>query len=1783
MADFGYEVGIQVDSSGIDAFIAKVKSLVGSVEFGGKGFSLPPGVTASGPGITGGVASLASGAQAVQFAKAVQDASLAALRSARGSGASPDVDSALRQVKAITDALGAGARQFEKVLGGPAGVSTGGLIVPAAVAKQQQEDAARQGKVKIAEGLTAADAAESNRIAAEKARFAPAALITEANNARKEILDELQKAVKIERGKVADLEQSPDLTRRIAEEEQQLLAATVRRAEIEKRAAARADYALGTQSKILDEQIQTARSALQLAQSNPAIIKDIAQKQVELASLTDAEVRIKREAVAAARLRAGKDVLVSDVATGALRQIPNEVQTEQDAASLRQQAAKRKLDAERTARAEEESLARAQRQRELDAQRERAGLVREAEAVGGFGVQGTADATTQAEILTARKAELDSLRKRLQSVRLSTGFDEEIARKKAEILVAEQEIARGERRQAGLVFAQAHQNGLFQGGTFLQRVQAAFKSRDGVPVDPLTQPRGGALVGQRVFQASSFAIGGLAFYGALQVLRETIEESENLEREFRVVEGQIQRTFGTESREAFERFKESVRSISLETGQLASDVALVQRQLTAAFVDATAPAGVREQQQALANENTDLAFKFAEVTGLDSKEIVDSLTAIGLSFDELGGDFQPILDRAIELEEEFGVLGGQIITFTADLAPLAANLGFSATQLEELGAAAQKFSGRSGAVLSEQFGRILTDLPTKGADLIALFSQTPALADLSNDLATAFVQDNMEQVLEYILTAASRVRTQNLDKGLVQRISETVAGRREGASFAAILREPQQLLEALQDSTDGSAGAVEDRWQEVRKSLSETMDRLRRAVDDLAGAILNAGLADALKSVASLLGVIASGATTVLGVFSKLNDFTGGLAGQFAALYLSLKAVDAAIKAIAASDVLKLLAPRVVARAGAIAAGPGALAGARAAPGLIAGAAGRLPYAAGFALGRAGGALGGLFSGGIGAGATSLAAPIAAGFLVQRARSDLAELRKLNSERSEELRLVARGASFRDLLRAYEVPEDPEEGTKLFGVIPGTQGVRSAIQRTALRFTGADPRNDVREAGVEVGPAALQAGIAAINQNLLDSGQIDDLNKAYTETEKALRGEEANLENVVEFLGNVSAGNEAIGDAVGNAVEKSIEVDTAAKEATQSVANLDQLVSALSGNRTTPELVRQALDQAIEPLQKLADAALEDGDYVLYLSQLEQIATVRKTGEGAISEYARQTISFSEGILDIFGDSTPQSKIETARAVLRDPNVTDDDVRLQALRDLQAGREALFNQQLALAESEAEKAAILARGPGVDPLAKVEAVYQQVARNVATRLAELQAEVIAAKQAVFTEGVDNLLAIDAKEQEQGNLANVSKEAIRRVSEQLIDDIEQYGDDAVEIRLYINGVQQAAVRAAIAALEHSQGLLAYAKKFELGVDLSRLEEDQAALEAVLAGEPVQVPSGGPSPEQQKQANDEAENYAKRLREAQSALRRAQVAGDPIAEAAVGIQDARDAIRFAKDDAERIQGEAKLVTALRAQHDAFVDIARAQLELHAAQNAKNPLEAAKDALRIADLAVANARGTAERLRAEAQRAQALESVFDVMRDIVDARLELVTAIAEAGGDTVEAARLRVEAALNSLSRARKTGDEAGIDRARAEVVNAERAYADSILSKQQGDIQFALEMGNITKRQAIESYQALLTIPTNTEEQNRELQLIIKRLQGELQQDFQFNLPTFLGLPTLYEARRVDQGGGGSAYNDNRVITVTVQASTNADPNAIAATVASVVGEPNRTGAIPRRYY
>lgn len=329
--------------------------------------------------------------------------------------------------------------------------------------------------------------------------------------------------------------------------------------------------------------------------------------------------------------------------------------------------------------------------------------------------------------------------------------------------------------------------------------------------------------------------------------------------------------------------------------------------------------------------------------------------------------------------------------------------------------------------------------------------------------------------------------------------------------------------------------------------------------------------------------------------------------------------------------------------------------------------------------------------------------------------------------------------------------------------------------------------------------------------------------------------------------------------------------------------------------------------------------------------------------------------------------------------------------------------------------------------------------------------------------------------------------------------------------------------------------------------------------------------------------QQQARDAADEVTRSQIELREAL-----SGNPVEQAQLQLQLADFDFATARGQAERNRAAASQAQARQQIQEALIDVQRAQLELTQAMVSGDPVALARIALQSADLEAAQVKAGDEagRLRALAQRVQAEQQMKEAVAGIARAQIDLLQAMASYAGDTVRVAELALQAAQEELRRLQESGGgQESLARAQAEIIRQQGALRDARLQDQLGDIDFFMQIGDITTAQAIEMLEALAQIPDLTEDQVRQIRLKIKSLQEALSQDFQFNLPTFLGIPTAYEARRLTQSSQQSiGYQDNRT-NVTVIVPDAGDPEATALAVAAVFADttnPTNTTAGNRMY-
>lgn len=287
------------------------------------------------------------------------------------------------------------------------------------------------------------------------------------------------------------------------------------------------------------------------------------------------------------------------------------------------------------------------------------------------------------------------------------------------------------------------------------------------------------------------------------------------------------------------------------------------------------------------------------------------------------------------------------------------------------------------------------------------------------------------------------------------------------------------------------------------------------------------------------------------------------------------------------------------------------------------------------------------------------------------------------------------------------------------------------------------------------------------------------------------------------------------------------------------------------------------------------------------------------------------------------------------------------------------------------------------------------------------------------------------------------------------------------------------------------------------------------------------------------------------------QADNALLLAQAGSDPVNRARVEAENAQrelDSMRKNGADPNAIkEGQARVIDARRAAKDAadqqMQDLARLRGELAAAQAGGDPVLEARAAVEAAQLARKVADTPVERLQALVDLAKANNALRDAIAERERARYDLLRSMTD---DPVERARLDMEEARNALKGTK------GYDRMKkqADYNNAKRAWQEAQIDSRADDINWRLQMDQITNEEAAKQLEELAKVKGISEQKKRDLLLQAKQLRDQASGDYELDVGD-VRLPTLYEVKRYVNGGkeavtaGADNVTDNRTFTVYLQ--------------------------------
>lgn len=1366
--------------------------------------------------------------------------------------------------------------------------------------------------------------------------------------------------------------------------------------------------------------------------------------------------------------------------------------------------------------------------------------------------------------------------------------------------------------------------------------------------DPLDQKTlGGSFGGAGLGKTAGFLIGGLVLFDLLAQVRATITEAGKLQKEFSLIQTILESVGESKS---FEGIKTQILDLSTATATSADVVAGVERVLAGVF---SSDKGVPDFGRAAVEAKT--VLETAKVTGEAVTKVEDQLTAISLSFakNSVAPEFKGIVDYALALDQATGTSSAEILGFTATLAPLGQELGFTVKQLEGLGAVMSQVSGRPATALAENLQRILAGLSGKLPKLTEILGGNNQTESLLGPIGEAFGKGDTPGVLRLLVENFQKLNQVQLDN-----LALLVGGRREAGTFFSLLAKAPETLKALNEGFATTGHELEDRFGKVTQTIGYSFEAAKIEFQKFVLAVLDSGLADGVIHIADGFGILFSILSQIVDIFSQVNDTLQGVPGQFAgitfavlALAKGLTVLLAATEAITATKIGGALLG--AGTSGAFAEG-GALAGVTGG-GLLAGGLSAAQYGllgigadAATTLG-----IGGTIStaGATALGGATVALPVAlTAVAIEQYFAKRQDAGKAaDKAQARALDLLKQGQTAEQIKAATPDPGVAFKVADFFGL---TGGIDEPVDRALKQFNQPKKTQDL-----------------TVLANLANTSEEDK--KKLTELAGKLAKNPTNETlNLIADSILANAQNDPTSSAALKSQQIVQDLDAKAADALahlndpQNTKTIQELQRVLDKGDSGPAAVDTLLRAQISFHQQVIDglkrggAAADDQNLVALETANDKL---KKQLDTNVKNAILEPVKFAQKLRSALGlggtqsdlDQTIKEAIDTAQALDATGNLdvaTEQNLLFSALKAITDRRKAKADA----ASSGGEKAAILNTTPEIPvELQRLEVDIQlrqgpaaDTVQEFATRTGQ---SVEAARKNIVDQYIkfgDDIGAVQANLAKQekdfadaaihaaqeldkhgglglgvqgssllqtlSKVTGVPQADLKRFAEDLGLTIDTAGklikklfDDAGgDIDIVKKEMLNMRLRVAQKALADAiEFFTSYKDIFFLGnLAKSTLErafkqyqdimgqiasENSKSSNGLLGGlgnlGSVIPPAKTIAPDVTGGTKDTAQSIAL----AQLDVLAAQANGDAIKLAQIAQQRAAIDAKFAVTTTEKLKAQAEMIAADNALAAAELAYSDSLRKVANAQAGQDPVIVTRNALASAANALnAAIPGTKAYNDALASYIDAQHAYARSLEDSKDAQSNLEIAKLTAAGDPVGAAKKKLEELLARKADAAAegiTGD--ALTNLNAQIVAQTAAVAQTQISQGEKQIQTALTLGRINKSQAIAQLNALKVFATSQDEIDQ-IDLQIKQLQNQLGQDFKFNLPSVLGLPTLYEARRVGEqpggAGGAAGYQDNRVITVNVNAQTNANPHQIAAAVANVMGPPRSYGTDGGKY-
>lgn len=262
------------------------------------------------------------------------------------------------------------------------------------------------------------------------------------------------------------------------------------------------------------------------------------------------------------------------------------------------------------------------------------------------------------------------------------------------------------------------------------------------------------------------------------------------------------------------------------------------------------------------------AMILSRLSGLDAQQSVEGLTAAINSFKEAGISSEQILNKLVNVSQQYAVSERDLIEGIKRSASVANQAGVSFDELVGIITTVQERTARGGAVIGNAFKTIFSKIQDKGA-LEDLQNLGITVTDAAGKIlpATSILQ-NLAKEFEGL----SQIQQTDIAKKLggVYQLSNLLAALKD------LGKEQSMYSKIVQDSATSTIQAYQKNVA-LNETLASIINRVTLSAEQLGATLGKIGMTDSAKNLLNFFNGLLESIQNVLGEESAMGDFVRGL------------------------------------------------------------------------------------------------------------------------------------------------------------------------------------------------------------------------------------------------------------------------------------------------------------------------------------------------------------------------------------------------------------------------------------------------------------------------------------------------------------------------------------------------------------------------------------------------------------------------------------------------------------------------------------------------------------------------------------------------------------------------------------------------------------------------------------------------------------------------------------------------------------------------------------------